>query len=115
MRRVFGRKDFSDWLWRFLPEIPRDGRADWLAPGIVTDPSDGKLVHLCGLNMSRAWMLEGIARALSDGDPRGAALQGAAAVHRQRGLEGVSAPNYEASHWLGTFAMYLVTGRGLPG
>jgi hypothetical protein len=97
-----------------LPGLPRDGRADWLAPGIVTDPTDPKLAHLDGLNLSRAWMLEGIAAGLPEADRRIAALRAAAAVHREKGLAAVTGEHYEGGHWLGTFAVYLVTGRGLP-
>ncbi len=80
---------------------------------MVTDPTDGKLVHLDGLNLSRAWMLEGIAAALPAGDPRVPSLAAAAAAHRAAGLAAVTGEHYEGGHWLGSFAVYLVTGRGL--
>jgi len=64
MRRILGPREYSRWLAGFLPGIPADGRADWLAPGVVTDRSDPKLAHIDGLNLSRAWMLEGIASGL---------------------------------------------------
>jgi hypothetical protein len=105
---------FAAWLGTFLPGIPRDGRGDWLAPGVVTDPSDPKLAHLDGLNLSRAWMLEGIAAGLPAADPRIPALRAAAAIHRDAGLRNVTGEHYEGGHWLGSFAVYLVTGRGLP-
>lgn len=113
-RRVLSSPAFAEWLSTFLPGIPRDGRADWLAPGVVTDPTDGKLAHLDGLNLSRAWMLEGIAATLPPSDPRLPALRAAAAVHRESGLRAVTGEHYEGGHWLGSFATYLVTGRGLP-
>jgi hypothetical protein len=113
-RRVLSSQAFAEWLSTFLPGIPRDGRADWLAPGVVTDPTDGKLAHLDGLNLSRAWMLEGIAAALPPTDPRLPALRAVAAVHRESGLRAVTGEHYEGGHWLGSFATYLVTGRGLP-
>ena len=113
MRRVLQPAEYARWLDAFLPELPRDGRADWLAPGIVTDPTDPKLAHLDGLNLSRAWMLEGIAAGLPGRDRRIAALRAAAAVHREKGLAAVTGEHYEGGHWLGTFAVYLVTGRGL--
>ena len=81
--------------------------------GVVTDRADGKLAHLDGLNLSRAWMLEGIASGLPAGDPRRAALDEAAAVHRVSGLVSVTGEHYEGGHWLGSFATYLVTGKGL--
>jgi hypothetical protein len=114
VRRVLPPGAFAEWLTTFLPKIPRDGRGDWLAPGVVTDPTDGKLAHLDGLNLSRAWMLEGIAASLPAADPRGAALRAAAAAHRESGLRSVTGVHYEGGHWLGSFATYLVTGRGLP-
>jgi hypothetical protein len=113
MRRVLSQAEFSSWLGEFLPGLPRDGHADWLAPGVVTDPSDPQLAHLDGLNLSRAWMLQGIAAALPAGDARVVALQRAAAAHRQKGLAAVTGEHYEGGHWLGTFAVYLETGRGL--
>jgi hypothetical protein len=113
MRRVLGPADFAAWLTKFLPALPTDGRGTWLAPGVVTDPKDPKLGHLDGLNLSRAWMLVGISRGLPSADPRRAALDAAAKVHRERGLANVTAEHYEGAHWLGTFAMYLVTARGI--
>ena len=113
LRRVTSPDAFADWLNGFLPEIPKDGGADWLEPAVVTDPTDGKLVHLDGLNLSRAWMLEGIAAGLPAGDVRRPALLAAAAAHRASGLAAVSGATYEGGHWLGTFATYLITGRGL--
>jgi hypothetical protein len=81
---------------------------------VVSDPTDCKLVHLDGLNLSRAWMLEGIAAGLPADDARLPALRAAAASHRRVGLTAVTGEHYEGGHWLGTFATYLVTGRGLP-
>ncbi len=114
MRRVLPQREFSRWLAGFLPAIAGDGSAGWLAVGRVTDRSDGKLAHIDGLNLSRAFMLGGIASALPPADPRRASLLSAAAKHRVAGLEGVAAGDYMGGHWLGTFAVYLETGRGLP-
>lgn len=113
MRRVLPDDEFAEWLSRFLPSIPRDGSTDWLPPGIVTDPADGKLAHLHGLNLSRAWMLEGIAAALPENDPRRSTLQSTAAAHRDAALPTVTGEHYAVSHWLGSFAVYLLTRRGL--
>ena len=113
MRRVLAPAAYARWLDAFLPGLPRVARADWLAPGIVTDPTDPKLAHLDGLNLSRAWMLEGIAAGLPERDPRVASLRAAAALHREKGTAAVTGEHYEGGHWLGTFAVYLVTGRGL--
>ncbi len=113
MRRVLPPAEFTRWLRDFLPSLPADGRGDWLAPGVVTDPTDPKLGHLYGLNLSRAWMLQGIAESLPPTDPRGAALMAAARIHSTAGMTGVTGEHYEGGHWLGTFAVYLETGRGL--
>jgi hypothetical protein len=113
MRRVLAPAEYARWLDGFLPGLPKDGSPLWLAPGVVTDPTDPKLAHLDGLNLSRAWMLEGMASALPGGDARVPALRAAAAVHREKGLRAVTGEHYEGGHWLGTFAVYLVTSRGL--
>lgn len=112
--RVLPAGEFARWLDGFLPQLPRDGRGDWIEPGVVTDPSDPKLAHLDGLNLARAWMLEGIAARLPRSDARCGALLAAATRHRDASLPRVTGEHYEGGHWLGSFATYLVTGRGLP-
>jgi len=113
MRRVLPQKEFSMWLKEFMPQIPTKANADWLPVTISPDPSDPKLAHLDGLNLSRAWMLEGIISALPADDPRRAALQAAADAHRRAGLAAVTGEHYEGGHWLGSFAVYLTTQRGI--
>jgi hypothetical protein len=113
MRRILAPVPFADWLRTFLPGIPKTASKDWLAVGVVTDRTDGKLVHLDGLNLSRAFMLEGIVSGLPASDPRIPALRAAAARHRSAGLAAVTGESYAGGHWLGTFAAYLVTERGL--
>jgi hypothetical protein len=114
MRRVLPPARFATWLRDFLPELPSDGSSAWLEPAVVSDPGDPKLAHLDGLNLSRAWMLEGIAAALPSTDKRGASLRAVAKRHREAGLRSVTGAHYEGGHWLGSFAVYLTTGRGLP-
>ena len=127
MRRVLPAAEFARWLGEFMPQIPKGGagvdageRAPhsgaataWLAPVVSPDPSDPKLAHLDGLNLSRAWMLEGILSALPKDDPRRPALQATADAHRRAGLAAVTGEHYEGGHWLGSFAVYLVTKRGI--
>jgi hypothetical protein len=110
MRRVLAPAAFATWLDDFLT-IPTD--AEWLAPAVVSDRSDPHLVHLDGLNLSRAWMLEGIASGLPETDSRISVIQNTALLHRLAGLDGVNSDYYEGGHWLGSFATYLVTQRGL--
>lgn len=113
MRRVMTQEEFAEWLGAFLPQIPTDASGDWLSPGVVLDASDGKLVHLDGVNLSRAWALEGIATSLPEGDPRTDALLAAAELHREVGVAAVSDEHYSGSHWLASFATYLTTKRGI--
>lgn len=113
MRRVLPPDAFARWLSTFLPRIPSTNSTDWLPIGVVTDKTDGKLAHLDGLNLSRAWMLEGIAEGLPSGDPRRRALMAAAATHAASGLAAVTGAHYEGGHWLGSFATYLTTRSGL--
>jgi len=113
MRRVLTREEFAEWLGTFLPQIPKGGGAAWLTPGVVTDRSDPKLAHVDGLNLSRAWMLEGIASGLPRQDPRLPALRAAAQAHAAAALPAVTGEYYEGGHWLGTFAIYLTSQAGL--
>lgn len=114
MRRVMNKQAFAQWLDGFFPTLTASSGVDWLIPGVVTDKSDGKLAHLDGLNTSRAWMLEGIISGLPDNDERVAPLKLAVETHRKAGLDAVLGDmHYMGSHWLGSFAAYLQTGRGL--
>ena len=106
MRRVLPPKEFAAWFDAFLPRLS-------IEPEIVTDPSDPRLAHLDGLNLSRAWMLEGIVSGLPKSSPRRAPLGALAKAHRDRGLAAVTGEHYEGGHWLGSFAVYLATKRGL--
>jgi len=103
MRRLYGPNKFALWLNRFLPELPE------FEPEISPDPSDGKLAHLDGLNLSRGWMLRGIANGLPAKDSRRGELLKMAASHRDVGLAAVTGEHYEGGHWLATFAVYLET------
>jgi hypothetical protein len=113
MRRVLPPAEFGRWLKDFLPQIPAAATTDWLPIVVSPDPSDPKLAHLDGLNLSRAWMLEGIVSPLLPNDPRRPALAATADAHRRAGLEAVTGVHYEGGHWLGSFAVYLVTDRGI--
>ena len=103
---------FALWLKDFLPDLPRDASTSWLSPVVPTDISDGKLAHLDGLNLSRAWMLAGIISSLPAADSRIPALETAVNEHRETGLQAVSDEHYSVAHWIGSFAVYLTTRRG---
>jgi hypothetical protein len=111
MRRVLSSTDFAQWLHQFMPQISAND--SWLHPEKSPDQSDPKLAHIDGLNLSRAWMLEGIASGLPKNDPRIAILERSAAAHRNAGLAAVTGEHYEGGHWLGSFAVYLTTRRGI--
>jgi hypothetical protein len=113
MRRVLPGPEFARWLETFMPQVSRAKNGSWLRPVVSPDPSDPKLAHLDGLNLSRAWMLEGVAAGLPKGDRRLPIMLAAAEEHKRAGLAAVTGKHYEGGHWLGSFAVYLVTRRGL--
>jgi hypothetical protein len=113
MRRVQGPAAFSGWLTGFLPGIAPKGSSSRLQPAVVTDRADPKLAHIDGLNLSRAWMLEGIAQGLERRDIRIKPLRALAARHREAALPAVTGEHYEGGHWLGTFAVYLISQAGI--
>jgi hypothetical protein len=113
MRRVLSKREFAAWLQTFMPQIPASSNSEWLQPVVSPDPSDPKLAHLDGLNLSRAWMLEGIATGLPKDDKRLSSIIATAEAHKRAGLVAVTGEHYEGGHWLGSFAVYLVTKRGI--
>ncbi|HEV2990474.1 MAG TPA: DUF2891 domain-containing protein [Candidatus Angelobacter sp.] len=114
MTRILGAEEFSKWLTRFLPQIPVENHDDWLRPVKSPDPSDPKFSHLDGLNLSRAWMLKRIASALPLTDQRRQPLKSCATSHADAGLRAISGEHYVGSHWLGSFAVYLLTNKTHP-
>lgn len=111
MRRLLPPKAFADWLREFLPQI---GQRNWLPLAEVSDRADGKLAHIDGLLLSRAWMLEGIAAGLPTDDPRRSGLLSDAQTQGRAGLVAVNDEHYAGSHWLASFAVYWLSARGLP-
>ncbi len=111
MRRVLSQKLYRKWLKRFLPEIKASKQ--WLRVAKVTDRVDGKLAHLDGLNIARAWMLEGMAFALPENDKRRKTIFRLAEIHAQSGLAAVTGEHYSGGHWLGSFATYYLTQSGI--
>jgi hypothetical protein len=112
MRRVLPPPAFARWLSVFLPKIPLGAVTAWLPPAVISDRADPKLAHLDGLNLSRSWMLEGIANGLPAQDRRIPALRATAAAHARAALPEVTGEHYEGGHWLGTFAVYLISKAG---
>jgi hypothetical protein len=105
MRRVLAAGEFARWLGDFLPGLADGLPATLMTPVPVADRADPQLVHLDGLNLSRAWCMRGIAAALAGDDPRVPVLSAAAAAHSAAGMEGLESGEYVGEHWLATFAV----------
>lgn len=104
MRRLLPAHDFSDWFDRFLPRLALREPATLFTPALVSDRADGKIAHLDGLNLSRAWCWRSIATTWPASDAsRGLALE-AAETHLAASLPRVTG-NYMGEHWLATFAL----------
>ena len=104
MRRVLNANEFSQWLERFLPRIGLLQPAGLFTPATVSDRSDGKIAHLDGLNLSRAWCWRALAQSWPSGDRRRSIALEAADVHLKASLPYV-AGDYMGEHWLATFAV----------
>ena len=115
LRRVLPPDEFSRWLDVYLPGLRTGQLGAWGAPAMVSDLADGRIVHLIGLNLTRAWTMGGIATALPAADPRRAALETSAQNHAAAGLGGVFSGHYEGEHWLATFAVYWLSQAGSSG
>jgi hypothetical protein len=102
MRKTLPASEFEFWVDKFLPQLS-DKSYD-LAVGVVSDRSDGKLVHLDGLNFSRAWSFYGIGNQF----PKYKHLINIANKHMQYSLPYVVGDSYEGGHWLGSFAIYAL-------
>lgn len=106
MRRVLPKEEFKTWLLNFLPQLQSTDFT--LETGRVSDRTDGKLVHLDGVNFSRAWCLYGIANDLSEYSH----LKEVANTHINYSLPSIVDDNYEGTHWLGSFAIYALNTAG---
>ncbi|CAF3037666.1 unnamed protein product [Rotaria socialis] len=112
MRRVMTKNnyEFLQWFNEFLPFA---NLSSSLEPPSILDPTDPKLIHLAGLCLSRAWMLEGIIQALPENTEQRNQLYELHRRNAQAGLTAIDESHYEGGHWLGTFAVYLITQRGI--
>jgi len=102
MKRVLSVDDFKRWIADFMPELSYEDFN--IAVGEVSDRADGKLVHLDGVNFSRAWSLNYIAKDL----PVYQHLQNIANKHINYSLPSIVGDSYEGGHWLGSFAIYAL-------
>ncbi|WP_459209746.1 DUF2891 domain-containing protein [Aquimarina rhabdastrellae] len=102
MRRVLNKDAFKVWITQFMPQLEN---ADFdIEVGKVSDRTDGKLVHLDGLNFSRAWVLYGLANQY----PEYQHLMAIANKHIVYSLPNLVGDSYEGGHWLGSFAIYAL-------
>lgn len=108
MRKILPKEEFSKWFHTFLPNIVRGEPKTLLTPAVVGDRSDPQIIHLDGLNLSRAWCMFNIGNALADNDPAKIVLLNAAKLHATDGLSNIASGFYEGEHWLATFAVYLL-------
>lgn len=102
MRRILASGDFLKWLDKFMPQLSDPEYS--LKPGEVSDRSDGKLVHLDGLNFSRAWILYDLAKRFK----KYKHLENVANAHMLYSYTNLVGDNYEGGHWLGSFAIYAM-------
>lgn len=107
LRRLLPQREFRAWLVAYLPHLAQRRPASLFTPAVVSDRTDGKIVHLDGLNLSRAWCWREIAAALPEGPARAAAAE-AAQVHLAASLPHV-AGDYMGEHWLASFAVLALT------
>ena len=107
--RVFPPEEFGTWLSVFLPGIAGGEPTTLFTPAVVSDPADGAIAHLHGLNASRAWGWRRIAESLPDGDPRIESAVAAARTHAGAALPHVVGDDYNVEHWLACYAVLMLS------
>ena len=108
MRRILPQKEFSIWLDKFYPNLLKSEPANLFSPAVVSDRTDPQIVHLDGLNLSRAWCMKNIGLALSEGDSRRMIFLESVRKHAEASLGHVSSGDYAGEHWLASFAVNLL-------
>ncbi len=108
MRRVLRAEEFAAWFHRYLPGVAQGEPKNLFEPAQVSDRSDPQIVHLDGLNLSRAWCMRSIAAVLPRNDPTRPVLTAAAARHTAAALPHITSGDYVGEHWLASFAVYLL-------
>ncbi|HYE42965.1 MAG TPA: DUF2891 domain-containing protein [Caulobacteraceae bacterium] len=104
LRRILAPAEFREWFADFLPRVGQGEPATLFEPAVVSDRTDGKIAHLDGLNLSRAWCWRGIASSLEGKAPAHARALEAADVHLKSALPHVTG-DYMGEHWLASFAL----------
>jgi hypothetical protein len=109
MRHVLPAGEFRPWLQRFLPGLTNGEPENLFTPATVSDRTDPQIVHLDGLNLSRAWCMRNIAAASTSDDPAYRVLANSAELHAQASLPHVASGDYMGEHWLASFAVYMLS------
>ncbi len=109
MSRVLGPDGFPGWLGRFLPGLAEGRPGELFRPAEVSDPTDGQIAHLHGLNLSRAWAFVALAARLPASDARIAPMLAAAERHAEASLPYVAGSDYMVEHWLAAYATLLLS------
>jgi hypothetical protein len=109
MARILPEAEFGTWLSVFLPGIAGGEPATLFTPAVVSDPADGQIAHLHGLNASRAWCWRRIAESLPAGDPRIGPAVAAARIHAGAALPHVVGDDYMVEHWLACYAVLMLS------
>jgi hypothetical protein len=112
MRVLMPAEEFAAWFARFLPHIENREPKTLFTPASVSDRSDGKIAHLDGLNLSRAWCWRSLAAALSASDPRKSAMLKTAAQHYTVAVSHIDS-DYMGEHWLATYALLAIDEVGV--
>jgi len=103
MTRILSRSEFLQWFSNFLPGFEK---SSLLKPAIVSDRTDGKLSHLDGLNLSRAWCMADILKLLPEGDKKVEIIKNSIKIHMKATLDNIESGHYAGEHWLASFAVY---------
>lgn len=109
MRRVLPPAEFAAWFAKYLPGAQKGEPKNLFEPATVTDRTDPQLVHLDGLNLSRAWCVRSVLAALPKDAPAREALAASAARHAEAGLKHIASGDYAGEHWLASFAVYMLS------
>ena len=109
MSQLLPPERFPGWLDAFLPGIADHQPANLFTPAVVSDPSDGYIAHLHGLNATRAWCWRRLAEALPDGDPRVSPALTAAIRHAEAVLPHVTGGDYMVGHYLACYAVLMLS------
>ncbi|MCW6508162.1 DUF2891 domain-containing protein [Lichenifustis flavocetrariae] len=109
MRHVLSPEAFLSWFDRFLPQLGAGVPATLFLPAVASDRTDGKIAHLDGLNLSRAWCWRSLLRDLPDSHPVRTRAEVAVAAHLAASLPALDG-HYMGAHWLASFALLALQG-----